>query len=139
MTLMLIAWHGPAAPPALVTALRTARYEPVRPGNARATAAVHCTSSGRRLPSPGPSAGDWIWLCQADLTEAQRLEAIARGAYDAISLRDPRAAEDLVARLGELAVPLPVPPRESTLALKSAAARHVVAQVARVASVAPAA
>jgi DNA-binding NtrC family response regulator len=133
MTLMLIAWHGPTPSPALAAALRAAGFDTVRPENARATAAVYCTSSGARRPSLPPNAGDWIWLCQADLGEAQRLEAIARGAYDAISLRDPRAAEDLIARLGELAVPLPVPPRESTLALNSAAARHVAAQVARVA------
>jgi DNA-binding NtrC family response regulator len=133
MTLMLIAWHGAAASPTFAAALRAAGFDVARPEDARATAAVYCTSSGTRRPSAGPNAGDWIWLCQADLSEAQRLEAIARGAYDAISLRDPRAAEDLIARLGELAVPLPVPPRESTLALKSAAARHVAAQVARVA------
>ena len=134
MTLMLIAWHGPAAPPALAAALRTAGCR-TPCGRETRGRLPPCTAPrpAARLPSPGPNAGDWIWLCQADLTEAQRLEAIARGAYDAISLRDPRAAEDLVARLGELAVPLPVPPRESTLALKSAAARHVVAQVARVA------
>ncbi|HKW01520.1 MAG TPA: sigma-54 dependent transcriptional regulator [Vicinamibacterales bacterium] len=129
----LVEWHGSAAPPAVLSALRAAGFETARPGDARPIAVVHCTTTGKRLPSPGPGAGDWIWLCQAAPDDGQRMEAIARGAYDVISLQDPRAAEDLVARLGELAVPLPVAPRESTLALKSAAARRVVEQVARVA------
>ena len=129
----IVEWHGQAPSPALASALRAAQFETARPGAAQAIATVLCTRSGQRLPSRGSATGAWVWLCLSSLDDAQRTEAIARGAYDAISLRDARAAEELVARLSELAVPLPVPPRESTLALKSAAARRVVEQVARVA------
>src|SRR5262245_15206962 len=104
----ILEWHGAAAPAALAAALRGAGFETARPGATNAIAAVHCTSSGKRLPSPGPNTGNWIWLCQATLDDGHRTEAIARGAYDAISLRDPHAADELIARLAELAVPQPV-------------------------------
>src|SRR5262249_49809667 len=109
-----VEWHGPPPSRALARTLEAAGFEAARPGGAaQAVAVVRCTGSGRRVPTADPDGAAWIWLCHGDLSEAQRTEAVARGAYDAISLRDPRAADELVARLGELAVPLPVPPRES--------------------------
>jgi len=128
-----VEWHGPAPSPALADALEAGGFKPTRRATTDCVAVVQLTASGRRVPAPDREGSAWIWLCLADLTERQRAEAVARGAYDAISLRDPRAADELVARLGELAAPLPVPPREATLALTSAAARRVVEQVARVA------
>jgi DNA-binding NtrC family response regulator len=134
MTFMpIVEWHGGPVPPAVATALQAAGYEAVRRGTSLPIAVIHRSATGRRPPKPATDAAGWIWWCESTLSDAQRLEAIARGAYDAISRRDPRATDELIARLGELAAPRPVPPREATLALKSAAARRVVEQVARLA------
>jgi DNA-binding NtrC family response regulator len=125
-----IAWQGLKAPAEVVAALRQgemkATPESLRP-------LVVFTDGGRRVPVPRHRERDWIWLCAGAVAETQRIEAVSRGAYDVISLRDQNGLGQLVARLTELLTPEPQPRPAETLALHSDAARRVAQQVARVA------
>jgi DNA-binding NtrC family response regulator len=132
---MIIHWSGEPQPPALDEVLKSARIEPAHSEAPPGSPVIVCTRSARRVPSrPGEeSNAGWIWLCHGTVDEGHRREAILRGAYAVVSLADPSAPADLVARVTELLTPLPEPPADSTLALDSLAARRVVEQVARVA------
>src|SRR5262245_46691557 len=104
-----VAWTGPAAPAALAEALRTRGVRLVRAETGDTAARLIYTASPRRVPK-APAEGRWIWIARGAVTQAQRTDAILRGAYDVIDLRTPSAADDLAARLEELAVREPPAP-----------------------------
>ena len=127
------AWHGPAVPAALAAALRARGIRVVRGDAAAATVRVVSTASGRRVPK-APGEGPWLWVCRGAVTEARRVQAVLRGAYDVIDVRAATAAADLCARLDELAVPEPPAPKGESLVAESGVSRQVIAQAARVAA-----
>jgi DNA-binding NtrC family response regulator len=100
--------------------------------SADAPVIVH-TATSIRVPTGHLPDRAWIWASDAPVSERKRAEAFERGAYDVIALEDDEAAEALAARLTELLTPWPAPPPDSTLVIKSEAARRVVEQLARVA------
>jgi len=91
------------------------------------------TSSARKAPGPFPGTS-WLWLSGAPVADTTRDATIAHGAYDVIVLGAGDAVARIRARLDELAVALPHPPADASLALASDAARAVAQQVAHVAS-----
>jgi DNA-binding NtrC family response regulator len=126
-------WVGPRAPAGLVDALRTRQVRVVR-GDARDGAVrLIYTASARRVPKVTAD-GRWIWVARGAVTQERRTEAILRGAYDVIDLRSPTAADDLAARLEELAVPESPVPSVDTLVAESGVSKAVIAQAARVAA-----
>jgi len=127
-----IAWMGPAAPAGIVAALRARQVRIVRQAGEGGTR-VFCSTSTRRVPRVASNVR-WIWIVGGAVTQAQRTEAILRGAYDVIDLRSPTAAADLAARVDELGVPEPAPPSIDTLVAESGVSRTVIAQAARVAA-----
>jgi DNA-binding NtrC family response regulator len=130
-----VRWRGSPAPPALRARLERAGVDIDRQLRDGSIATIVSTSSTSRVPSPPADAElPWIWLTAAALSDAQRVQAVRRGAYEALCRTDADAIEQLVARLEELAIALPEPSADRALALSSAAARSVVRQVARVAA-----
>ena len=73
-------------------------------------------------------------MSRARISDAAAVEAVSRGAYDAIPLGEPGAIARLLRRLTELQAPQPAPPESDVLVTRSAASRMLVAQVARVAA-----
>jgi DNA-binding NtrC family response regulator len=130
-----VAWLGPAAPAAVVEALRARQIHVARTHAADIAACVVYTTAARRVPK-APADGRWIWVCRGAVTEGQRTDAILRGAYDVIELGASAsgAVTDLAARLEELAVPEPPPPSVDTLISESGVSKAVIAQAARVAA-----
>jgi len=130
-----VAWTGPSVPAAVADALRARQVRVVRKDSADVVGCVVYTTSARRVPK-APADGRWIWVSRGAVTEAQRTDAILRGAYDVIELGASvsGAASDLAARLEELAVPEPPPPSVDTLISESGVSKAVIAQAARVAA-----
>jgi DNA-binding NtrC family response regulator len=127
------AWQGAAPPKPLANALSEARIALVRrDGDELVVPLVIFTTSGRPPARPA-GATRWLWVSAATFDRSRAVDVILRGAYAAISLRAPLAAERLIARLRELNVQ--VPPRDAPahVVTQSEASRAVVAQVARVA------
>ena len=127
------AWIGSPAPAGLAAALRTRQVRIVRGNVSDAAAVLVHTASARRTPS-APAHARWIWVTRGAVTEERRTDAILRGAYDVIDLRSPTAADDLAARLEELAVPEPSSPTADAIVAESGVSKAVIAQAARVAA-----
>jgi two-component system response regulator HydG len=68
------------------------------------------------------------------VADTQRLEAILRGAYDVVEMRQDSAPAQLAARIEELLAPQPAVPAADGLVTRSEVSRRIVAQVARVAT-----
>jgi DNA-binding NtrC family response regulator len=124
-----VLWQGPP-PAAALRARLTAAGLQLGPGPAGAR--VLATANARRVPKPVTGA-PWIWVCGSELPLAAASEAIRLGAYEAMSLRDPAAAERLVARLQELGTAEPAAPATPGIVAESAAVRRVLRQVWRAA------
>ncbi len=93
---------------------------------------VVVTAGARRAPTP-PRGSSWIWLSSEALGDDAALEAARRGAYDALSIREPEASARLLERLRELTEPEPPPPDMAGVIGDSAAARRLLQQVWRAA------
>src|SRR5439155_24275694 len=102
------------------------------PGRGAAGPAVVFTTTASRVPR-APVEGQWVWLSAGPVCESRRIDATVAGAYDVISLRQPDAMPQLLARMQELAIAPTPPPAASQIVTLSAAARAITAQVARVA------
>jgi len=144
-----LAWLGSDPPPPLRKAL-TARDVRVvlgrergddaggRPGSGSgARPAAHpprvVFTASARPPLAPPGVAPWLWLSAAALGDSVRVEAARRGAYDALSLLDARAADRLAARARELCIDeAPVPAAPEMVAV-SAASKQLVRQIARAA------
>ncbi|MEW5854252.1 MAG: sigma-54 dependent transcriptional regulator [Myxococcota bacterium] len=90
-------------------------------------------TSGAQVPAVVGDGVPWLWLSESRLPVTVQREAVLRGAYDVISLPAPDATHRLALRLRELVdaeTPPPVPPG---FIAESAAARKVLAQLARAA------
>jgi DNA-binding NtrC family response regulator len=131
-TTTIVTWQGPS-PPAAVRARLTAAGIRTQAAAAEGAARVVATADARRAPTPPGGGGSWIWVCGSELPLATAAEAIRRGAYEALSLRERDAAARLVARLEELAAPDPAPPATPGIVSESAAARRILRQVWRAA------
>jgi DNA-binding NtrC family response regulator len=90
------------------------------------------TRTSARVPR-GHVSNRWVWLCAGPVGAERRLDATRQGAYDVISIHQPDALRQLLARLDELLVALPAPASTGHLVTVSTASRALVAQVARVA------
>jgi DNA-binding NtrC family response regulator len=128
-----VSWTGPAAPAAILAALRERKVAIVRGESADADAHVVATMSSGRVPAV-PGTTRWIWLCHGAASDARRTEAILRGAYDVIDARAADAGVELAARLEELAVPESTPPSDAALVAESRVSKQAIAQAARVAA-----
>ena len=91
-------WKGVPARPALAKSLKGLG---VVLGTAGGAVRVVRTKSAAVPKAPGGSAA-WIWVSDARLSAEAALEAVARGAYDAVSLAEKDGDERLLARLREL-------------------------------------
>ena len=58
-------------------------------------------------PAPPSGSSSWLWVSEAKLSAEAALQAIGRGAYDAVSLAEKDGEERLLARLRELFSPDP--------------------------------
>ena len=105
-----IAWSGPPPSPDLSAALLSSR-----------------------LLIDRAARGRWIWLAGQAPGQRHTVDAVLRGAYDVIVVRDRDATARLVARLGELSVPEQHPPHADHVVTASEASRAVVTQAWRVA------
>jgi hypothetical protein len=121
-----IPWQGPRPPAEVLTRLAAAGLSLAGESSA-GWPRVLATRDARRIPDPG--AGPWIWVCAAPLTLAAAAEAVRRGAYEAISLREPEAAVRLCARLGELLTEEAPPPPTPEVVAESPTSRRVLRQV----------
>ncbi len=133
MLFMLVSWNGLEPPSDLRAALREAGV--VLAGGAAAPAVV-LTAFGRTPPRAerrSEDAGAWVWLSKGPMSLAVARDAIAAGAYDAWSLREPDAASRLLLRLRELSTPEEVSPDTPGIVTESPAARAMLRQVWRVA------
>jgi len=128
-----VGWRGPRPAAAFRARLEQSGVDVEFQGRGERVATIVATGSTSRVPPPDTT-GPWIWLSGAPVSDAQRVQAAQRGAYESIVRADADAFDQLQARLRELASPLPEPPPDASLALTSAAARSVVRQVARVAA-----
>jgi DNA-binding NtrC family response regulator len=128
-----ICWEGLAPTRALTDALQRRDYQIDRKGSKNDGLLVVFTATSRRLPLPGVNDVRWIWLCAAHVDKARRRDAVVRGAYDVISLRDRDALSQLVARLDELAVREPALPAGETAVIESPVSRRLMRQIAPVA------
>jgi transcriptional regulator with PAS, ATPase and Fis domain len=120
-------WIGPP-PPAVFAAALDAAGVTLRRGPGPC---VLASSAGRR-PRP-PADRPWIWMTPTAPGEAAISDAILEGAYDVIPLDAAGAALRLAARARELAAAEAEPARPPEVVADSAAARHVLRQVARAA------
>ena len=127
---MQVVWAGVAPPRSLVRAIEARGVRLVRTGRVRVVA----TAGGRRAPGAPEGSAEWLWVAggAALAPEAVR-RAVLDGAYDAVALGAPGAAERIAARLVELATPEPATPETSAFVARSAAGRQVLAQLARAA------
>jgi transcriptional regulator with PAS, ATPase and Fis domain len=91
-------WRGGVPRPALAQALKGLG---VVVGSAAAPVRVVQTKTAAVPVAPAGSAA-WIWVTDARLAPEVALEAIARGAYDSVSLAEKDGAERVLARLREL-------------------------------------
>ncbi len=130
---MVIAWQGQSPDRALKRVLDAADVQIGR-SVAAATAVVVATEDPRRVPRAPAGGARWLWVSRARISDAAAVEAVSRGAYDAIPLAEPGAVARLLRRLTELQAPQPAPPESDVLVTRSAASRALVAQVARVAA-----
>ena len=129
---MVIAWQGESPDRALKRVLDAAD---VRIGRSEAAAAAVVASHDSRRAPRAPAGGvPWLWVSRKRIGDAVAVEAVSRGAYDAIPLGEPGAIARLLRRLTELQAPQPAPPESDVLVTRSAASRALVAQVARVAA-----
>lgn len=127
-----LGWLGPGPSHALLERLASAHIR-IRRLRAPAGGPVAvCTATGRVPRSPG--ADLWIWVSAAPLSDAARRTAVARGAYDAISLAGADGAGELIARVGEISQPEPRVPAADHIATASEPSRRVLSQAARVAA-----
>lgn len=126
-----IHWTGHPPGAELAAALRKAGLSPSAQSEG-AQARVAATSEAR---APHGVAADlpWIWLCARAVPPAAATDAVSRGAYDAVSLAAPGAAQRLIKRLREMLVPEPPPAPAAHLIAQSPAARRMLARVARAA------
>src|SRR6187401_1695203 len=94
------------------------RPQPRQRSSSRAT--ILAASRARAGGAP------WLWVSRARISDAAAVEAVSRGAYDAIPLGEPGAIARLLRRLTELQAPQPAPPESDVLVTRSAAwpARH---------------
>jgi DNA-binding NtrC family response regulator len=129
--MVTVGWSG--APPAasLVEALRARGVHVVRSSSEEIVHLV-LTRSGTRTPR-APRPARWIWCAAGSVSEARRLEAVLRGAYDVIELGARDAMQQVAARIEELCAPEPPVPVADALVTASDVSRRVIAQVARVA------
>jgi DNA-binding NtrC family response regulator len=127
-----VKWAGARAPSPLARELREAGYDLADSAAGDATPTIVFTASGR-TPATEAEPGTWIWVSSGAVDDRRRRQAVLRGAYAVISLREPGAAGALIARLRELRTTEPeptVPPHVVTI---SDASRRLVRQIARVA------
>ena len=138
----IVRWRGPAPGAALRGRLEAAGFsiEVIEaPQTIAATESEHAcvvvATDAPRVPAmPAWAANGWLWLCHRAVRASARRDAVTRGAYDVVSLRDPEADARLVERVAEMATPAPAIPPDHTLVLHSDAARRVARQLARVAA-----
>src|SRR5580765_6841069 len=130
---MIIGWAGQRPDRALKRVLDAADVHIGRSA-AAAAAVVVASHDPRRIPRVPAGGAPWLWVSRARISDAAAVEAVSRGAYDAIPLGEPGAIARLLRRLTELQTPQPAPPESDVLVTRGAASRALVAQVARVAA-----
>jgi DNA-binding NtrC family response regulator len=124
---MTILWQGPRPGAGVVARLAAAGFR-IAATATEAPARVIATADAQRVPSP-PAGAPWVWVCGTALPQAAAVEAVRRGAYEALSLAERDAAERLATRLGELGAAEAVHPDAPAMIAESAATRYVLRQV----------
>jgi DNA-binding NtrC family response regulator len=127
-----VEWAGTPVPPLIAKALANDGIELRGRGHAENVPLVICSRTGDRVPSPPPGRR-WIWASLAQIPEQLRVDAVLRGAYDAISLRDPDGGAQLVARIDELMTPELTVPLTDTIVTHSETSRRLMMRVRQVA------
>jgi len=128
----LVGWVGPGPSKALAGRLHAAGIDVDR-GNAARTPLVVATATAAKVPAAHAERGRWLWVAAQRVGSGRAVDAVARGAYDVVSLTARDAADTIVARLDELLTPEPEPPDDEHVVQGSVASRAVVRQAARVA------
>ena len=130
--MIAIDWYGPQVSARLAAALRDEGVDLRRCRTIAGTGLVIFATGDAQLPPVTP-AGAWIWVAGGRVSEAARADAVLRGAYDALSIGDPQAAQTLARRVRELLVPHPPARETDTIVTVSPRSRRVLEQVAQVA------
>ena len=129
----VVRWIGQPAPPRVAALLRNDGIHVTR----RKTAAdnelaIVSTRNAARVP-PRDDASRWLWISATDVPERMQVEAVLRGAYDVISLRDDGAPGQILERLHELLTPVPPIPASDLIVTESSSSKRMVQKIARVA------
>jgi DNA-binding NtrC family response regulator len=85
------------------------------------------------VPARTKSRVKWLWIAPAPVPERAQVEAVLRGAYDVISLRDTDAPAQIVARLQEMLTAVPVIPSGDLIVTDSPTSKRMIEKAARVA------
>jgi transcriptional regulator with PAS, ATPase and Fis domain len=135
-----VSWLGKDPPPTIDEALRAAEIRrtrrPHRQGTLDADTRPTVVFSDRARAPAVRGRGPWVWLCGIAAPDPVARQATLQGAYAVIALREPNAAEELVARLDELLVPDPPVKLPPDLIMGSPTSRRALARAARVAATA---
>ena len=129
----VVRWIGQPAPPRVAALLRNDGIHVTR----RKTAAdnelaIVSTRNAARVP-PRDDASRWLWISATDVPERMQVEAVLRGAYDVISLRDDGAPGQILERLHELLTPVPPIPASDLIVTESSSSKRMIQKIARVA------
>ena len=117
-----IVWTG-ERPAGLESQVRLSASSPVR---------VHATRRGTRPPAA--PARPWIWVVlEGPIAPAALEAAVLGGAYDAVTLADPKGWERLAARAHELAADAPELPDPGPLVTRTSAMRELLLHASRAA------
>lgn len=125
-------WTGRPPSPALTRRLARDGFV-LSPGRGAVDVEVVATPAARPVPQPPPAGPPWLWVSPSVIPPEAAREAAVRGAYDAICVCEPAGERRLCARLAELVADRAPLPDAPTFVAQSQAARHALAQVARVA------
>lgn len=123
---MLVRWTGPRPGKALSLRLARAGISLAHRGSQGVVAQVVFSKSAAPPAAPLGDGLPWLWLSPRPLSAQAARAAALQGAYAALSLSEPRHAEELAARVAELAVKDPAPPDEREVVATSEASRRVL-------------
>jgi DNA-binding NtrC family response regulator len=131
--MMVLDWFGTPPPNGLIRALRDDGFDVKRSQTLDGEGPLIVATRLAQVPNAVPNRS-WMWVTGGRISPDARTAAVLRGAYDAISLTDPQAAETLARRSRELLVARPSVPATDAIVTVSPRSRRVLEQVAQVAA-----
>jgi len=130
----VVRWTGTPPPAAVAAVLSGHGLTLVRARDGHGDAPlVVSTRDAARVPARATTAAKWLWVSAAPVAERVQVDAVVRGAYDVVSLKQKDAPAVIAARLRELLAPAPAIPPADLIVTDSPAAKRTIEKIARVA------